>query len=411
MLPDKIEHVAADFAFADDNKTFFYLKLQPGTARAYRLMRHVLGTDPKTDKAVFEEKDEQFELSLTRSKGGRVLLLTSEQTNTSEVRFLDAAKPDGAWTVIKPRAKGVRYFADEVGGQSLHPHQSRCAGLSHRDGDSRRRRGRGAIWSRMHAGRLHRQLRGDGRLSSRSTNMRRAARASAFATSKSGDETLSCRSTIRPATCRSPTTFTLPERAQHRSGVDDFALRLLVAVPADDDLRLRRRRPARSAKCSGRQRAGYRSVGLCARARVRAGAGRQADSGDDRLSPRQVRTRQESAAGLRLRRLWVEQRSGRSVALAEPARPRLRASPSRMCAAGARWARRGIEDGKLRNKKNTFTDFIAVAEYLVKAGYGDPEAHLRDGTQRRRPDGRRGREHAARSLQGHRRRTCRSSTW
>lgn len=115
MLPDKIEHVAADFAFANE-KTFFYLKLQPGTARAYKLMRHVLGTDPKSDKAVFEEKDQQFELGLTRSKGGRVLLLTSEQTNTSDVRFLDASKPEGAWTVIRPRAKGVRYFADEVGG-------------------------------------------------------------------------------------------------------------------------------------------------------------------------------------------------------------------------------------------------------------------------------------------------------
>src|SRR5262249_5161520 len=100
-----------------DNKTFFYLKLQPGTARAYRLMRHVIGNDPKSDKLVYEERDQQFELSLTRSKGGRVLMLTSEQTNTSDVRFIDAAKPEGAWTVIRPRAKGVRYFADEVGGR------------------------------------------------------------------------------------------------------------------------------------------------------------------------------------------------------------------------------------------------------------------------------------------------------
>lgn len=115
-LPDKIEYAAADFAFASDNKTLFYLKLQPGTARAYRLMRHVIGTDAKTDKVVYEEKDQQFDMTLERSKGGRVLLLTIDQTNTSEVRMLDAAKPEGAWTVIKPRAKGVRYYAEEVGG-------------------------------------------------------------------------------------------------------------------------------------------------------------------------------------------------------------------------------------------------------------------------------------------------------
>ncbi len=117
LLPDKIEHAASDFAFAGDGKTFFYLKLQAGTARAYRLMRHTMGSDPKSDKVAFEEKDQQFELSLARSKGGRLIMLTSEQTNTSEVRLLDAASPDGKWTVMRPRAKGVRYFADEVGGE------------------------------------------------------------------------------------------------------------------------------------------------------------------------------------------------------------------------------------------------------------------------------------------------------
>ena len=60
--------------------------------------------------------DEQFALELKRSKGGRYLLLTSSQTSTSDVRFVDAAKPDAAWASIRPRAKGVRYFADEVGG-------------------------------------------------------------------------------------------------------------------------------------------------------------------------------------------------------------------------------------------------------------------------------------------------------
>ncbi|MCE9521063.1 MAG: S9 family peptidase [Alphaproteobacteria bacterium] len=117
VLPDKIENVAADFAFADDNKTVFYLKLQAGTARSYRLMRHVLGSDPKTDKTIYDEKDEQFDLSLARSKGGRVLLLTSEQTNTTEVRVVDASKADGAWSVMRPRTKGVRYTVDEANGQ------------------------------------------------------------------------------------------------------------------------------------------------------------------------------------------------------------------------------------------------------------------------------------------------------
>ncbi len=116
MLSDKLDHVAGDIAFASDNKTVFYIKLQPGTARSYRLFRHTIGSDPKSDKQVFEETDEQFNLKLHRSKGGHFVLLTSSQTNTSEVRYLDATKPDGAWSIMRPRAKGVSYFADEVGG-------------------------------------------------------------------------------------------------------------------------------------------------------------------------------------------------------------------------------------------------------------------------------------------------------
>ncbi len=116
VLKDQIKYAGSDFAFANDNKTLFYLKLQPGTARAHRLMRHLIGTDPKADKQVFEEKDQQFELSLDKSKGGKLLLLTSAQTNTSEVLFIDASKPDAKWVPVKPRAKGVLYHADEAGG-------------------------------------------------------------------------------------------------------------------------------------------------------------------------------------------------------------------------------------------------------------------------------------------------------
>jgi oligopeptidase B len=117
VLPDVLKYVASDFAFAADGKSLFYVRLQAGTARSYRLMRHVLGTDSKTDKLVYEEKDQQFELSLKKSKGGKLLLLTSEQTNTSEVLYLDLTNPESKWTVLKTRARGVVYHVEELGGQ------------------------------------------------------------------------------------------------------------------------------------------------------------------------------------------------------------------------------------------------------------------------------------------------------
>ena len=52
LLKEQIKYAAADFAFANDNRTLFYIKLQPGLARSYRLMKHVMGTDPKADKLI-----------------------------------------------------------------------------------------------------------------------------------------------------------------------------------------------------------------------------------------------------------------------------------------------------------------------------------------------------------------------
>ena len=114
---EQIKYVAPGFAFAPDNRSIFYLRLQAGTARAYRLMKHEIAADSKTDKVVLEEKDSRFNLSLKRSAGGRALLLTASQTATSEVWFLDLTKPEAKWTSIKPRSIGVAYEAEEVGGQ------------------------------------------------------------------------------------------------------------------------------------------------------------------------------------------------------------------------------------------------------------------------------------------------------
>ncbi|MEQ1755785.1 MAG: prolyl oligopeptidase family serine peptidase [Micropepsaceae bacterium] len=113
----QIKYVGPGFAFASDNKSVFYLRRQAGTGRAYRLMKHVIATDPKTDKTVFEEKDSRFDLSLKVSKSGQTLLLTSSQTDTSEVYFVDASKPDAKWSSIRSRSSGVLYEADEAGGQ------------------------------------------------------------------------------------------------------------------------------------------------------------------------------------------------------------------------------------------------------------------------------------------------------
>lgn len=115
-LPDKIEFVAQDFVIADDKKSVYYVRLQRGSLRAATVMRHVFGDDPRNDQEIYDERDETFEVSIARSKGGKYLFITSEATLTSEVRAIDMADAGASARVIRPRERGIRYFAEEVGG-------------------------------------------------------------------------------------------------------------------------------------------------------------------------------------------------------------------------------------------------------------------------------------------------------
>lgn len=111
LRPDLIDNVAAGGAWAGDNATFFYMT-QDELGRPYRLHRHVLGTDPATDALVYQEDDDAFYLDVQRSRDGRFILLVLGSQVTSEVRYLDAARPKDEFRTIRPRQNGVEYYVE-----------------------------------------------------------------------------------------------------------------------------------------------------------------------------------------------------------------------------------------------------------------------------------------------------------
>jgi oligopeptidase B len=106
-------------AWAADDRTVFYVVEDPVTKRPDRLVRHTVGTDPRGDRLVYEEKDEMFELDLARTRSGAYLVATSESKTTTEVRVLDARRPDADWQVIEPRRHDHMYFVDHRGAELL----------------------------------------------------------------------------------------------------------------------------------------------------------------------------------------------------------------------------------------------------------------------------------------------------
>ncbi|WP_448520054.1 S9 family peptidase [Rhodoflexus sp.] len=114
-LKDVIPNVTGNVAWAADNKTVFYSRQDLQTLRSHQIWKHVIGTDPKEDKLVFEEKDETFSTGVYRSKSDKYIFVYSGSTLTTEVRFLDASQPGGNFTIFLPRERGHEYGIDHAG--------------------------------------------------------------------------------------------------------------------------------------------------------------------------------------------------------------------------------------------------------------------------------------------------------
>jgi len=116
VFPETIPRVDR-VAWSADGKTLFYVSQDATTKRANRLYRHQLGTDRATDVLVYEEKDEMFKLDLSRTRSRAYLVATSSSKTTSEVRTVRADRPGDSWQVIEPRRHEVKYSVDHRGDQ------------------------------------------------------------------------------------------------------------------------------------------------------------------------------------------------------------------------------------------------------------------------------------------------------
>ncbi len=112
FLPDEIRSSTANIAWANDNRTLFYTKQDPTTLRPFRIYRHTLGTDAAKDVLVYEEKDETFSCRVFRTKSKQFMMIASQQTLSTEYRFLDANTPEGEFKVFLPRERNHEYEVD-----------------------------------------------------------------------------------------------------------------------------------------------------------------------------------------------------------------------------------------------------------------------------------------------------------
>jgi oligopeptidase B len=112
-LADHAERVGS-VVWANDNKTIFYTQEDPVEKRQYRLYKHIAGSaDP--DALVYEEKDERFNVHVSKTRSQAYIFLVASSHTTSEARYISAVQPDADWKVMEPRKQGVEYYPDHNG--------------------------------------------------------------------------------------------------------------------------------------------------------------------------------------------------------------------------------------------------------------------------------------------------------
>jgi oligopeptidase B len=138
-FPERFERVTS-VAWASDNRTLFYSVEDETTKRSHRLYRHVLGS-AEPDQLLYEEADERFRIEVERTRSGAFLLLTVASHTASEIRYLRADQPGGEFRLIAPREENHEYYADHHPNPSLlaaeHPDPltARRPGLAPNPGD------------------------------------------------------------------------------------------------------------------------------------------------------------------------------------------------------------------------------------------------------------------------------------
>ncbi len=106
---------SGSMAWASDNHTFFYARMDDETLRSHQIWRHRLGSDVSQDELIYEETDDTFNVYVHRTRSGKYLMISSYHSVRSEIRVLSADDPEGKFQLFLPRGGEHEYSVDHGG--------------------------------------------------------------------------------------------------------------------------------------------------------------------------------------------------------------------------------------------------------------------------------------------------------
>lgn len=116
-LADHIPDVTSNVVWANDNRTLFYTRKDPTTLRDFQIYRHRIGDDVSVDELVYEETDETFSCTVGKSRSKRFVLIASYHTVSTEYRYIDADRPSDPWVLFLGRERDHEYHLNHYRGR------------------------------------------------------------------------------------------------------------------------------------------------------------------------------------------------------------------------------------------------------------------------------------------------------
>jgi len=113
LLSDQIEGVSGSIVWANDSEHMFYIHKDPQTLLAYKVYRHKLGTSASDDVLVYEENDKSFFTEIGKTLDESLIAIIHESTESSGASILDANNPTGKFAPLLPRENKHEYYFEK----------------------------------------------------------------------------------------------------------------------------------------------------------------------------------------------------------------------------------------------------------------------------------------------------------
>ncbi|MCK5781242.1 MAG: S9 family peptidase [Flavobacteriales bacterium] len=117
LFDDVIENTTGGCTWANDNKTVFYTRKDPQTLRSHKIYKHILGTESSEDIEIYSEDDDTFNTFVYKTKSKKFLVIGSSHTVSSEYRILEADNPHGEFRIFQKRERDLEYGFGHYNGQ------------------------------------------------------------------------------------------------------------------------------------------------------------------------------------------------------------------------------------------------------------------------------------------------------